>query len=651
MNYRPAFTLKQMGLPENYGSLSEKERQRCRFNVLTAWFDPNKPDILCSDPKKFVTAMKLWIECYLKPAKVNRGRYPYKDPKKKYEIVEAIMAAPSVATEPSKAVIRAARHYTKTETIIHQAGSMVLSVRPGSKLLIVEANDKRTKEELRKLRRQIEQNDLIHKDFGGRGELFPESRNRGYAWNDSEIELLNGSVCMGVSCMAAHRGRHPDWLIIDDPEKDKKKSQNQVWRREYFDWLFYVMLGMMRRGQHVTWIGTPVDEHACLTLALRGESQLDDDVEAEDGGIEIDNRFDDWHKKAFDLIYEDEEGNIHSSFPDLLPVHAWEAKVKAVGKAAAMAEYQGDPIAAGDRIFERHDFIHGYMKCKDPDAAKGQDPFYFLDLFTGERRPWKEFVEGLATFAANDLADSLDPQADPAAFVCIGVDAAGIVYVLDVWSKRTLVEQHVPKAFELAEKWHCEAMAWEKVAMQRVVVRWAKQLGEEYRKDGRQVPTHIGLTQPKTVGGKRQRIIGALSPLLNRRRLRLLHVDEFTDGEGNTHKPARCLHRRHFNDTKRVIDTFTDQGQSGFIDTLDALEMAVRIAGERKGTIITTDADPIDIIVDGWNEAGFPVTRHNLDWKLWSDKMWEDHQEEFLDEPAVLSASMVDDDMDVDPYG
>ncbi len=642
---------REFGLPAKYPKLSEREQLEARKEVLTAWFDDDHPEVFCKDAKAWTRAVKLWVHYYLKPATCNRRTYFFKDPEFKWDIVEGIMAPPKVASEPRKSVVQAPRGSTKTITIVHQCATMAATVRPGSQIAVFEYNITRTRQEMRKVRSQFEKNDRIHKDFGGAGVLFPPGRSTKNPWGGVDAYLLNDSLIEGATTGSATRGIHPDWIIVDDPEKDKKKSRSAIWRREYFDWLFNVIVPMLHRGNVLTWDGTNIDEYSCMGLAMRGVSELGLGDTDETEVSEQDERFEDWTKLRFDLIVQNDDGTDRSTYPDLLSVDAFGAKCKAIGRAAAMAEYQGDPMVAGEQVFMRSPYKHGFMKCVE-HPGQISESFYFLDLRTGERMPWEGFVQSLYIGGANDLADSLDKMADPAATVFVGVDDKGVYYVLDVWFARCLVDNHVPHAFRMAAEWKAAIMGWEKAAMQRVVVRWTKQLTDKLRAEGKSVPIHCAVQNDHTSGPKVQRIIGAISPLLAHERIRFMHFDEVTTKDDVVHRPAPCKRRKYHTMLKKLIDTFTDQGPSGFIDPCDALEMAIRVVHSKRGPGVPLDEGEHRRQLRLWKEAGFEVGRSQLPYQAWTEEMLQEHWKEVVPPPErepehamALSAYM-----EIDPY-
>lgn len=627
------FGLDELGLPPDYLDLPAAGKREARLAVSRSWYDLDKyPDRFCTDPDAFVRWVKLFVEFYLKPAECNSNKFTLTDPTNKYDMVRSLALPPKVDTEPTKVILSATRGFTKTQTIVHQAGLAAVLARPKTEMLISEANLARTTDEMKSIKRQIEENDRIQADFGGSGELYPRQRMASYAWNMTDLEFLSGSKIFGRSCLSSIRGLHPDLIIVDDPEKDKKRSRNPMFRREFFDWYFFVWLPMLRIGKVSTWIGTPNNELSCLKLALSGRSDSED---------QRDQRFDDHHKVYIKVIDTDPlTGERFSHFPDYISVQGYDNKLKTMGREGRAAEVDTDPIAGGDLVFNWSDFRHGYMKCVK-DEGTSQESFYMLDMKTGETQDWEAWVESLAISGASDIADSLDPNSDPAATVIVGVDSKGIAYILDVWYRICLVDLHVPKMFEMCREWKCSHLGIEKVALQSVVIRGAEQKAKEYRTKGWFSPRIIPVPNHSQSDKKVRRIIGCVGPLVDAERIRMRRWEPLLDEEGETtHTPAKDKHKRMHVDLDMSLRTFTDEGTAGYLDIPDALEMALRVAGSRKGSLLQATTEDIEEQMEKWDRVGI-----QFDYRLVPQEFWT---------PGMKDRYAKDDDrsnIEVTPYG
>ena len=602
-------SLEKAHLPQKYSRMTEGEKKKARLHSLTSWFDPDKPDQLCSNVDNFVAAHYLWCEYYFKADPYNRGTYYYDDPICKYDMVRMAMGNSLIDTEPSKAVVHAPRRLGKTKTLVEELCSLLAITRPFTEILISEANSERTIEEIVKIKSQIENNKQIHADFGAEGVLWPRKHASASRWKTNRLEFLHLPKCaiIGHSINSAQRGRGPIFGIIDDPEGDED-SYNRKWRKDYFSKLFNVYLKMFNAGGKILWIGTVIHGQSCLALALQGLAQLDD----EEGSL--DPRFDDWNKRRISMIEEGPDGELFSQQPQRLTVEGFETRKKAQGVASVMAELQGMPITPGQSAFDFDPYRHGYMRCKNDSG--GED--YFFDLATGERQPWNEWLDTLVVFAAGDLADGVSPDSDPGALVFIGINPKGIRYVLDVFNKRCYSGDLIKTAYDMATKWNCKTLAWEKTGMQVAIVRQARRHMEQLRAEGVRVPRLVELSNNKR--DKVSRIL-TLIPYFSSDQIRFMRFGKVVDGKGCAHDSTTIANMRYHRDLSCQVVEFTDEGLRGHDDAIDALEMAIRISTGAKGIAPPVEEHPTDQLIKDWEEVGINFNSHSIPVNNWSPEM------------------------------
>lgn len=645
--------LESMGLTADYVSLGAKSRKKARLKVLRSWFDPDpaRAHILCTDVDAFVRAHRLWVFFYLKPDPHNAGLYHFSDPLHKYEMVRMAMAEPLTHNQPAKAACVAPRGSTKTVTLIQEMCSLIAVARTTrNQILIAEMNADLTSDQIRNLRLQMENNETIHADFGGPGVLFPKGRSGGERWNDTTLCFQHTkSVIMGFSVASKQRGRHPTLGIIDDPE-DEELSRNVEWRRKYFRWLFKTWMPMFGPGGKVMWIGTLIHEFSCLQLAMAGHREIYDATERDVGSlakqsedepleIERDERFDDWNRRVFRMIDEDPEtGEEYSIFPQKMSVEDFQRYKKTYGASAAMSEFQGICVASGQFVFQRERHRHGFMRCL---GETEQDPDYMLDLRTGKRMDWQEFMDSLYVVGAGDLSDSVATTADPGAVVIVGADPEGTVYVLDAYTRRCHADHLVHVGYEMCFTWNAQKLGWEKAAMQSVVVRYAARYGEQLRREGRVPPVCRPITNQRQ--DKTRRILAALTPLHNDYDIRYMVFDEMTDADGVVHRPRDNGHRRFHRILCEQVDGFTDEGASGYDDGIDALEMAIRLLGRGRGKKPAGKSDGPEESIQAWAEAGITWPKRMIPRECWTKEMWKETLT-----PQMAGALDVDPEMD--PY-
>lgn len=604
--------LKRAGLPLDYATLTPKSRRKARMFSLKSWFDPEVPHVLCNDTEKFIKAMFLWTHFYIKPAEMNKGVYYFDDPTNKWDMVRMIMQPPLRKEEPAKSIVTATRRMGKTQTILVEMLPLLSIVRPFTMCLLSELNDTRTKEELGKIKQQIEENEIIHADFGGQGVLFPK-RTSGN-WSAHHLKFIHqpGCLILGHSLKSAQRGRGPIFGVIDDPE-DEDNCFNMDWRKSFFAKLLNVYVPMFHYGCKLVWIGTPVHAGSCLSLAMKGMSESDESHE----DVISDERFIDFRKGRFSIILQDPEtGEYSATQPQRLSVEGFMEKLR-INPISARKEVLCEPVTPGVRAFCYNQYRHGYMHC----IRNGRE--YMLDLFTREEKPWPEFLEELQVFGAGDLADGQSIEADPGALAFIGVNPKGIIYVLDCWMARVFSEKLVERAYLLSEAWNCQAFGWEKAALQTVIIRQARRFVDQLRADGKIPPTFHEIENARK--NKVRRIL-TLIPLFGRNEIRFLSMEKAVrDEDGIVHTSVGFPHEVPYTEMVNQFREFTDEGLSGHDDGPDSVEMAIRLAGNTRGELIQKeDLTSNEAIVTKWQKLGVEVNRDQIPMDSWTEKM---HQE------------------------
>jgi hypothetical protein len=568
--------LKAAHLPRDYDELPDEARQLARYAVYESWYDKRKTGDLVADVDNLVAGLYLYVEHLLKADAYTGGMYFMRDPKTKYDVVRQAMSPPKKATEPAKTVMHQSRGTTKTVTIIRQLCPFMCITRPYTEILITEVNGDRTQEEVGKIREDVENNILIHQEFGGYGKLWPRRGPGNRKWNQDELNFVRLPMCRlaGFSLDSAQRGRHPVFGVIDDPEDNDTVKQNGF-REWFFEKLFSVYLGMFYPGGKITWMGTVI-RGSCLQIALRGSDTRVDAFGDEDRYI--DPRFDDWTRIHNRMVRINPlTGERESIMPDHTSVEAYDDRLQSWGAATRAAEMDGDPLAPGQFALLRDEFRHGYMHCQEPGTGNE----YFLDLLTGQTLPWKEFLSSLYVATGCDPADSLATTADCGACNVSGADTEGTVYVLDQFIERMVADDWVERSMMMASEWNAVRSGWETAAMQRVVLRMAKRFARELEDQGRPVPLNIPV--PNTGAKKHQRVLAALRPLYRKNLIRFPRFSPFTDARGVTHVPALHPNRSHLLELLKQLDTYTDEGASGADDGADSLQICLRAVGNRRG--------------------------------------------------------------------
>jgi hypothetical protein len=608
--------LSRTHLPKNYADLSPKGRLKARRKVFSSWFDPKHPEVLCTNVGNYIASHYLYVEYYCKPAEMNRGTYFYDDPLNKYDMLRTVMSPSLDPDKPSKAIIRASRRLGKTQTLIIEAIPHMVLNRPFTPTLVSELNDKRTREEVKKIRAQITGNSRIHSDYGADGVLFPK-RSGEKEWSSSCLEFLHlpGCSITGQSIGSAQRGRGPLYGAIDDPEsEDDDNCFTLAWRKWFFAKLLEAYVFMFHKGGKLAWIGTPIHEGSCLSQAMRGKSETVELGEASDD----DPRFEDWKKGRFSLIVRKTKGDsvtYQSMQPQRLSPEAFNRMLE-VDPISAMKEVLCEATTPGVRAFRYDSARHGYLHA----TREGDDKEYMVDLCTGEVLPWKEFLSKLSTRGAGDLADGQSADADPGALVVLGVRSNRVAYILDAYNVRCSYEKLVEKTYLLAELNDCEIFGWEKTGLLNVINRMTKRYVDELRSRGRLPPVFRELDNAKR--NKIRRIL-TITTFFSEDRIRFLVHREVRTPDGTLWTPVKHPREGHLQELLSQVREFTDEGLRGPDDLVDCLEMALRLYRGEPGWDgpPPEEEDPTDQALKMWAEAGIQFTKEQVPREAWTEEM------------------------------
>lgn len=610
--------LESCGLPPDYNTRTSETRRKLRLKVLSSWYDPRQPHILCTDVEAMVKAFRLWCHFFIYPSEFNRGTYYFSEPTNKYDMIRLVMSPPLIATEPAMSVVTATRRVGKTQTLIIELKPFLAICRPYTLSLLSELNATRTGEEITKIKDQVENNERIHADFGGPGVLFPTRGGRGGSWNSTRLDFLHHKGCsiMGHSMQSAQRGRGPLFGVLDDPEDDDQ-TYNKEYRQWFFDKLLSVYKPMFHYGGKFIWIGTPIHAGSCLSIAMRGMTEKD----GEDNAGE-DPRLKGWRKSNFAVIQSDGQGGWMSHQPDRISVAGFLTKLE-IDPITTRKEILCLPTTPGSRAFAFHPHKHGYFHGVDSNGE------YFLDLHTGERMPWKKFLSGLRIFGAGDQADGQSADSDYGACAWIGVSAKRVVYVLDCWNARSLVDDQIRTAYRICEELECGVMAWERTSLQCVINRMTKRYVDALRARGKAPPRFVEVENAKK--NKVRRIL-TMSPLFVNAQIRFPQSSSIKDERtGEILTSFDYPRRGMMGDLISQVREYTDseKGLCGPDDVIDALEMAIRIAADSVGEVVLDDVpETMEQSMERWEKLGLTFTRNQIPVQHWSPKM---HEEEEVD--------------------
>ncbi len=568
------------------------KRRENRLALLRGWYDPKKPGVLMrrDKPEIFVEALNFFVDVYYKKWEQLSHLYFMPDCKHKRTMQEMF-------TRPRSALV-APRESSKTFTVVFEMCPFIAITRPRTPILIGSETKDLTVEKLKAIRKRVERNPGIYSDFG---QVWPLSRADSFDWNNKCLDFINGSCIQGSSIDQATRGRHPMVGILDDPEG--KRSKNQTWRDSFMEYLFRDYINQFRdKGTHVMWVGTLLDVDSCLWRAVHNEDP--------------ENRFVAWKREILKMIY-DEDGQQVSAWPEKLTVDEFQRKLKGredetgeitpIGLQAAMAEFQGEPMPSGSRMFVREERKHGYVLAVDDKGDR-----YFYDMATGKSRSFEIMSKECHILMGVDIADTETSDADPSGIVVIMVDHRGVMWTVDAWTRRCFSDVTASMAMRLCHDWKVGRCGWEAVALGKRIYREVYVLRQQRLKAGFHVPQLIALT---TEGIPKPLRIERMRPDFD---AGLIKFPSFHEVDG--HKPWEHPNKAAIRELIQQFDKMTDETKKG-VDMADAFEMARRIADNRPKKYIHRTEGQAQL--EDWEHHGVLVEPGMVDPRHWTDRQRE----------------------------
>ena len=603
--------LRKARLPKNYEKLSLPDRRKARKAVLTSWYDPKKPQVLIASLPKFLSAFFLFTEWYLKPD--NPGTFFGPDHGRKYEMLATVFGPPRNPNSGTKTLVTGTRRAGKTTPLIMEAMPFIAITRPYSSCLIVEINDMRTREEVKRIKDMLDYDERITKDFATKKNPLHKNKD----WSSETLKFWNHgtrySQILGASIQSGQRGRGGLFIAVDDPEDEKNDSKEH--RRKVVRLILDVFRPMVNReGQFLTWIGTPIHAGSALALAQQGMA----DGEGDGDTVIEENRFADWRKVQYSVIEETSPGKFISHLPWHTSVEKFQREME-IDPISARKEILCLPVTPGSRMFDFKPHRNGFMHCSDGVEE------YFLNLETGERVAWNEWLQSLDVYGGGDLADGQSADSDPGGTIFVGIDSSGILFVLDAIIDRKPSEEQAERALLVGEQYSAIRIGWERVAMLGALNRHHRRLGEQLRAQGHDVP----LFQELDNGGKAKPVrMARMIRLFPQGRIKFLQFNEFIDMNGTVHRSVDCERQSHHQELLGQVREYTDEGIRGFDDGIDALEIAVRIAEvNAPKAVIEEVLHPTDKAVREWKEVGWDVDKYDMPRSQWSPAMFKEHEQ------------------------
>jgi phage terminase large subunit-like protein len=232
-------------------------------------------------------------------------------------------------------------------------------------ILIISASEDIAVNWLRKIKNEMENNQLIRGCFG---DMKSEK------WAETHI-ILNNKIKTEIKAIGAGaqiRGRRPDLVILDDIETDETVSSEDS-TKKLKEWIFRALIPTLKPNSQLVMIGTMINQRAIIKQFF----------EEKDNG---------WAKRLY-KAYVGKEGAGNELWGDLWSHDKLQEIKSKIGTLAFYAEYMNDPILSG--------------KMPITDAMI---------------RYWETFPTQYSCVIAVDPAYSESDDADWKVAVCVAVD-------------------------------------------------------------------------------------------------------------------------------------------------------------------------------------------------------------------------------------
>ena len=261
--------------------------------------------------------------------------------------------------------------------------------------------------------------------------IVPSSYER--TWAKLSIKLLNGSRFQGYTFGKRFRGKHPDWIVVDDPLGADNAYSPTIRERDK-DFFFRDISPMPVSGGQLVVVGTP----------LHG-----DDLQAE---LQKNSEY---VGKKYPAIVRDERGREAPLWPERFTMAELEGKRREVGSLAFAQEYMLRPATSEASIFPRALFelrseTLDHAFCIRPPLEQCQ-------------------AAGWSLYTGTDFAISVNVGADYTVIIVLAVDDAGNRWIVDIqrW-KGVPFHAQLTRLKEAFRRWQPELMVLEANQMQRI---------------------------------------------------------------------------------------------------------------------------------------------------------------------------------------
>lgn len=440
-------------LPPDYHLLPEHEQSWWRVNACCVQ----------DTPEDFVIAWTFFFNTYLVPEESGFLENARETPAFHTQIVHDIAAFKlNVFVGP--------RHCCKS-TVIRVIDLLLLLTRRNYRVGNVFSIQTIGRRGISKVRRQLENNQLLIADFG----RMSPPRGSSYKWSNEDLELPApfNSVLWGMWIKGQSRSSHFDWLAIDDaeydPETESVVPEMTARLEDQVNRVFMPMIEIAsadldnpligHRGSGILIAGTIIQENMFLNKAAT----------APPGGT-----WDFWNRVKL---------NLRTAAGKLLWKKRWSADVadllqEVMGASAYASEMQNAPGSLSDARFRIHpkfntysieqtDDKFAYDPCDSDSLVRWYERQNEADLGTPVEMLVGDWLSTMDRAILIDWADTnrVTETADPSAIHVIGNDGKSCLWSLDLVNERMDSNQAASHVIDLAIKWRVRRIVMESVGM------------------------------------------------------------------------------------------------------------------------------------------------------------------------------------------
>lgn len=241
-------------------------------------------------------------------------------------------------------------------------------------------------------------------------QAFPSCGLRPGSAAADRVQTNEGGIAAFVGVGGSITGRGADFLLIDDPVKDREQADSPTERNKQWEWFTQVaMTRLMTAGSRVVIIMTRWHEDDLIGRITDPSNPCYNEQEARN-----------WKILALPAIAQENDpmGRTpgESLWPERFPVEFLE-NARRLNPRGFSALYQGKPTPEDGEFFKKE-----YLKTYKAD----------------------ELPKNLRIYCASDHAVSTKQDRDPTVLLAAGVDEDGVIWVLpDLWWRREQTDKVV----------------------------------------------------------------------------------------------------------------------------------------------------------------------------------------------------------------